>query len=183
MTLAALARCLDDFRRLRAAEALRPESDRLDLPDLALVAVRVTRETVPLADASDRVRAALSDGEGWARLRSTVVWSFEAWPDAGPPLFAEWREDASTSCRLRLISGTGSARVWTFTERPLGAADAPQADEVPALCERRWALAHGAPPGIARLDYHVYWGAEPHEDAHALRRRFDRFVCYGRTGK
>jgi hypothetical protein len=109
---------------------------------IAPVAVRVTREPVPLAAAADRVRAARSQGEGWARRRAAVVWSGRAWPDAGPPLFAAWRADAFTSCRLRRIPGEGAARVRTFTERPPGAGDTPQPGEIRPCARgaRRWPM-------------------------------------------
>ena len=179
----ALARTFEDYGMLRA------EADDLDLPELALVAVHCATEDIALdAPAFDRLRGILDrpEGAGWCRFRSVVRWSRAAdWPayeEAGPPIFAEWTESQDRSCRLRLLSGTGSpkARIWTFSERDLGADDPLREGEVCALRETRKALARAAPDGIGALVYHVFWGAEPHEDVHALRRRFDRFAEFSK---
>lgn len=179
----ALARTFADYGKLKA------QAGKLGLPELALVAVHSATEDIALdAVAFDRLRGILGRPEvaGWCRFRSDVRWSGSTdWPEygeAGPPLFAEWTEAQDQSCRLRLLSGTGDpgARIWTFTERLLGADDLLREGEVCALREERKALARAAPDGVGRLVYHVFWGAEPHEDVHALRRRFDRFAGFSK---
>jgi hypothetical protein len=182
----ALARTYSDFCLLRE------QADGLELPEIALVAVDRATEDITLdAAAFNRRRGTLDRPEGaaWCRFRSVVRWSGAAdWPsfkEAGPPLFAEWIEAPERSCRLRLLSGSASprARIWTFTERVLGPDDPLREGEVCALREERKALARAAPDGIASLVYHVFWGAEPHEDVHALRRRFDRFAGFLRRSE
>ena len=179
----ALARTLGDYLELRL------QTEVLDLPDLALVAVHCVTEDLVLDEtAFDRLRGILdrTEGEGWCRFRSSVVWSGSTdWPgydEAGPPLFAEWTEGPGRSCRLRLLSGTApaQARIWTFTERVLEPTGPVGQGEVCALREARQALARAAPAGIGSLAYHVFWGAEPHQDVHALRRRFDRFAGFSK---
>lgn len=177
----ALARAARDYATLRQ------QAQGLELPEIVLVGVTVTTDDMALdAEAFRQVLAAFAEerAAGWARFRSVVTWSPDTeWPDfeeAGPPIFAEWTSGPARSCRLRLLSGDGPARarLWTFEERPLGADDEPAPGEVCALREARGAVARAAPAGITGLSYHVFWGAEPHEDVHALRRRFDRFAGF-----
>ncbi len=179
----ALARAFADYGTLRA------EAAELDLPELSLVALHCATEDIALDESAfDRMCGILDrpDGTGWCRFRSVVRWSGAAdFPDydtAGPPVLAEWTEAPERSCLLRLQSGSGSprARIWTFTERMLGPEDPLGEAEICALREKRKALARAAPAGTRSLIYHVFWGAEPHEDAHALRRRFDRFAGFSK---
>lgn len=177
----ALAQAYADYGTLRAQAA------GIYLPELALVALHCTTEDIALDKAAfNRICNILKrpEGAGWCRFRSIVAWAGTTAPleydTAGPPVFAEWTETPEQSCRLRILSGAGTprARIWTYTERVLGPDDRLEDGEVCALREQRKALARAAPAGIHSLIYHVFWGAEPHEDPHALRRRFDRFAGF-----
>lgn len=176
----ALTRAFADYRRLQAQDAERLEGERMDLPDLALVAVRCRTEEVDLTAAVNRVRDGVNAGQGWARLRSGLALAGEYPENLGEPLYADWATGGSASCRLRVLSGgaTYRARVWTFAERELKPEDALHADEIPALREVRRMPAQGLGGHILALVHHVYWAAAPHEDVHALARRFDRFAGF-----
>ena len=175
------------LRAARDYQTLRRNAEDAGLPELALVAVNVTHDDIDLdGEAFRQVLAALAedDAQGWCRFRSAVVWAqARAWPDfdeAGPPIHGEWTAGPTASCRLRLLSGEwpARARIWTFRERLLAQEDPLAPGEICALREERRTLARAAPDGVTGLAYHVFWGAEPHEDVHALRRRFDRFVGF-----
>lgn len=175
----ALARAFADYQRLQAQDKKRPEGERMDLPDLALVAVRCRTEEVDRTAAVNRVRYGVNAGQGWARLRSGLALAGE-YPEAlGEPLYADWATN-DASCRLRVLSGGADyrAQVWTFAERELKSGEALHAGEIAALREVRRMPAQGLGERILALVHHVYWTAAPHEDVHALARRFDRFAGF-----
>jgi len=177
----ALSRACADYRLLRA------QASAAGLADLALVAVRKeTRDHgFDCAAYNDIVKeiGGTTEQSGWCRFRSELGWTGGAMPafaDAGPPLFAEWTGGEAKSSRLR-VQADGSApflRVWTYFERSLGESEPLKEGEQAFLRESAEVVAHVALRPKTRLLYHVFWGAEPHDDVHALRRRFDRFVGF-----
>jgi len=175
----ALRRAWQDYRALRQNA---PE----DWPGLDLVALGMEAETM-LAneDAFDMVHAAIQapGAQGWARLRSALIWTGQqdlpGFATAGPPLFAEWCEDAQTSLRLRRDpEKPGSLILRRFTERSLQDNDEPNTGETLFLREVRTLVAHPRVLPGTQLDYHVFWGAPEGENPHALRRIFDRFAGF-----
>lgn len=191
----ALVQALADYSALRKALRARRKEQRGRgdtpvtlpvLPVLDLVAVRCASESIALGQgAYDRVIAALGSGglTGWCRFRSEVGWSGKLPADyasAGPPITAEWVFPGAASCRLLPdpSGNPGRGVLWTLTERMLKPSEALQGDEQACLRERRLVLSEGLPQPCRHLVYHVFWGADPDDDAHALRRRFDRLAGF-----
>ena len=174
-----LRQALGDYQALRqfAAE---------DWPELVLVALKQNEERLDADEAAfERVIEALAaDGnEGWARMRSGVVWTgAEHKPEYerdGPPLFAEWCEGPDVSLRLQPDpQKPGKLILRRFHEREPGSEGKANEGEMLFLRESRSLVAHPRRSPIVSLAYHVFWGTGDGEAPHALRRMFDRFVGF-----
>lgn len=196
----ALERALADYATLRKDLRARRKAQQAStgrpatlpvLPVLDLVAVHCTSESLPLdEDAFDLVVDAIDTESltGWCRFRSEIGWSGRlpaGYASAGPPITAEWVEPGAVSCRLLPDpdGAPGMGRLWTLSERLLKPEDPLQDGEIACLRERRLVLSEGLPDPCRHLVYHVFWGADPDDDAHALRRRFDRLAGFSGRSK
>ena len=171
----ALRHAFYDYEGLR-----KHHGKELGLPELKLVAVEYCSKELDATEAKKELEGGLKKGPGWARMQSGLVWSGQALPeDLGLPLFAEWLDEQGKSWRLQALPGAPyKARLSRFSWFPLSQDAEPGGRAVPALLESRSLLAEHAPDGVALLQYHICWGAEPHDDVHALRRRFHFFAGF-----
>jgi hypothetical protein len=172
-----------DYEDLRKMMARNPDVD--NLPKLKMVGVKsLPPKQIKADDACfdmlvKAVRA--TDQYGWSRFQSCVDWTGQSdapvFGDAGAPLFAEWTTSTQESCRLRTDpDNPTNVLIWTYTERDFGKNDALQTRETAFLRETVTVLGHHRRLRDKELVYHIYWAAPKEDDAHALRRVFDRFA-------
>jgi len=178
--LKALRQACEDYKELRKAD------EKSRWPELVLVAVK--KESQPWQADEEHfkqiVEALNKKGQsGWARLQSALIWTGNSdrpgHERGGSPLQAEWTETPDLSCRLQADPDKpGQTRLWRYHERILGPDSTPDEGETAFLRQETALLGHPARLKGRFLGYHVFWGAGPQEDAHALRRVFARFTGF-----